>query len=231
MQGRSRFVLDVVTTVALVLASAVVVWAVVNARSGSAPPPEKRERPAPTLPAVPLALEGALIGQQTAAAGIVMFSDFECPFCGTFATSILPGLLERYVKSGQLVISFRHLPLKRIHKNATYAAELAVCSTEAGLFWPVHDQFFQKPAPESPEEFKKRATAAGMKPKVLDACLASGRAGSQVNTDLKLAADLKVESTPWFYVGKVVDGKLTAQSVIRGARPLAEFEEAIRKVK
>lgn len=81
------------------------------------------------------------LGRKDAPVTVVIFSDFQCPFCNTAAS-----LLERDVlpmTEGKVRVVFRHLPLPN-HDWARRAAEAAAC---AGLqsnaaFWAIHDFIF-----------------------------------------------------------------------------------------
>jgi protein-disulfide isomerase len=82
-----------------------------------------------------------ILGNPAASIGIVLFSDFECPFCGKFARETLPELKTQYLDTGRAFLAFRHLPLA-IHTNAERAAEVAACAGASGRFWAAHERFF-----------------------------------------------------------------------------------------
>src|SRR6185503_14328736 len=81
-----------------------------------------RGKPAPgnqPLPANPVSLDGARRqGNDGAKVALIEFSDFECPFCSKFATTVLPEIQEKYVQPGKVLLTFRQLPLERLHKQA-----------------------------------------------------------------------------------------------------------------
>jgi hypothetical protein len=137
--GGWRATLDVVTAVALLLATVFVVWN--NAPSvrqlfGSDP-----ARTRIPVPVDPIEIEGAATkGSSGAKIAIVEFSDFECPFCGAFSREILPTLDRDYIRPGKVKLIFRHLPLQ-IHPFAVRAAQAAECAEQQGRFWPLHDLF------------------------------------------------------------------------------------------
>jgi protein-disulfide isomerase len=122
---------------------------------------------------------------------------------------------------------FRNLPLERLHPIAFHAAEVANCADKTGQFWTVHDRFFQEPKVVAATEYDDRATRAGVGADSLGLCLKEGSATRQVQADLKLAEELKLASTPAFLLGKVMSDRLVVSKVILGARPKADFEEAI----
>jgi protein-disulfide isomerase len=64
------------------------------------------------LPTDPISLTGAAIqGDAHAKVAIMEYSDFQCPFCGKFERETLPGLRNKYIGSGQVMLAFRNFPL------------------------------------------------------------------------------------------------------------------------
>lgn len=227
-----RTALDVVATIALVVASGVLVWNVLRprpaegAREGNA-----RQRAEIPLPAEPIDLTGVVLkGNADAPVGLVEFSEFQCPFCSRFATETLPGLTTKYVDTGQVLVGFRHLPLETIHPYARDAALIATCAASQGRFWNVHDAFFKGPAASSSTEFRRRALVAGLDQIELDRCLKLPETEQKVRSDIELAQALSLRSTPVFLVGPVQRGRLRVRKVIQGAKPLAEFDKVLAEI-
>ena len=80
-------------------------------------------------------------GPENAPVTIVVFSDFECPFCRKFAQILTEALSSN---EDDVRVVFHHLPLP-MHPWARMAAEMAGCaelqSNEA--FWSLHDKIFE----------------------------------------------------------------------------------------
>ena len=81
---------------------------------------------------------GQRLGPLQAPVTLVIFSDFQCPYCRTLAT-YLPTLRSTYGDS--LAIVFRHFPLP-YHALAKVAARAAECAGEQQQFWSYHDTLF-----------------------------------------------------------------------------------------
>lgn len=230
VRRRLRPLLDVVSTVALLIASGVMIWAVLRPREvvSTPPPPGATSRQNVPLPTEPVSLDGTVFeGSADAKVALVQFSEFQCPFCARFATDSLPTLVGKYVSTGRVRLGFRHLPLENIHPFAFGAGEISSCAAELGRFREVHDAFFKAPSATSQGEFRRRAINAGMDKTALDACLSKGSAAGRVREDLALAKSLGLKSTPSFLLGPVVDGRLRVTQMIFGARPVADFEQAL----
>ncbi|HLD03143.1 MAG TPA: thioredoxin domain-containing protein [Candidatus Dojkabacteria bacterium] len=73
---------------------------------------------------------------------LVEFSDYECPYCRQFATSILKDIKTNYVDSGKLKYVFRDYPLEEIHVNARLAAEAVRCAGDQNRYFEYHDKVF-----------------------------------------------------------------------------------------
>ncbi|MEX1129608.1 MAG: thioredoxin domain-containing protein [Vicinamibacterales bacterium] len=228
--SRARIFLDILSTVALVAASVAVIWAVWFT---PAPQPTLTAtgRPSPPLPIEPIPIEGAAVkGSLSAPVGIIVFSEFQCPFCGRFARETLPTLTQNFVDSGKVLFAFRHLPLETIHPQALVAGEIASCSQNQGMFWQAHDAFFQEPLGRSADDWRKRALTVGVQIDELEKCMADGTAAASLRHDIELARRLELRSTPVFIIGPLLDGSVKATRIIMGAQPTSIFEEAIADV-
>lgn len=202
-----RLALDLITTIAVLVASGAILYAVLRPPvvGSTSTPSARREVP---VPAEPLAMNGAqLKGNTSAPIGIIEFSEFQCPFCARFATNTLPTLVRKYVEPGDVLFAFRHFPLAN-HQAAAVAAEIASCAPPHAL-WRLHDTFFVQPQIADLEEPRMRAARVGIDERGLGDCLGQGTGKQQVNADIAIARALGVRSTPVFFIGSNVDGSLT----------------------
>jgi protein-disulfide isomerase len=69
---------------------------------------------------------------------IVEFSDFQCPYCGKYKTTV-DQVLKAYPNDVTLV--FKHFPLS-FHPFAKPAAVASECANEQGKFWQMYDKLF-----------------------------------------------------------------------------------------
>jgi len=109
----------------------------------SAVDPEREER-AEAQKRMSQLLDGeyAAIGPATAPVTVVVFSDFQCPFCKKMRALLAA---EPLVTSGDKVrLVFRHMPMPR-HEWAQKAAEAAACAQlqNGDAFWRLHDSVFE----------------------------------------------------------------------------------------
>jgi protein-disulfide isomerase len=169
----------------------------------------------PTEP-VPLAAS-ATLGSDQAPVIVMVFSEFECPFCKRFAEENVPKFKVDYLDTGKAQLVFRHLPL-RIHPTALLAAQGAECARRQNQFWPMHDLLFGKPkeTPLTPQVLNQLAQKAGLAPDDFDRCVAQESALADVKRDEGLAATLGITGTPAFFVGRREGNALRVVSAHRG---------------
>lgn len=79
------------------------------------------------------------LGEENAPVEIVIFSDFQCPYCAQ-AAQTMHAIHE--ARPGAVSIVFKQLPLVSIHPFAAAAALVAVYAQSIGKFWQTHDRLF-----------------------------------------------------------------------------------------
>lgn len=136
-------------------------------------------------------------GSADAPVEVVMFSDFQCPFCRNVAPAA-HGLTKTF--GDQVKVSFRHLPLMSIHPRAKRAGEVAACAQQQGKFWPLHDAIFERFGELEEDQLRAIATTAGLETKALEACLKRGDGLADVERDMALARSHGITRTPSIFV-------------------------------
>ncbi len=149
--------------------------------------------------------DAVLRGFEKAPVEVILFSDFECPYCRKLAATfdeILeeePGLVRMY---------FKHMPMS-FHKNAEKAAVAAVCAGRQNQFWKMHDRLFASNNALEPEKLPAYAAEIGIDAEAFSLCLDDPTALDVVKKDADEAVKLGVEGTPTFYVnGRKVPGAM-----------------------
>lgn len=106
----------------------------------------------------------ASLGPSDARVTLVVFSDFQCPYCSRLASR----LKEITAHEKQVRILFRNMPLDR-HPWARPAAEVAACvqMQDTAAFWQVHDYLFEHQGELTPQNLQPRLIGyAGSLPRV-----------------------------------------------------------------
>ena len=168
--------------------------------------------------AVPVSSKDPSWGSRSAPATIVVYSDFECPYCSKVVAT-LDGLKEKYGPD-KLRIVWKHHPLP-FHKNATPAHIASQIVFELGgseAFWKFHDLAFQNRTSLNAESFAAWAVQAGVDKAKFDEAFKAQRGKDKVDADVAGASKVGVRGTPAF----LINGKF-----LSGARPQENFEQEI----
>lgn len=193
--------------------------------STSARPSAAAEQPG--LPLDPVDLDGIRIGDRATTAVVIVFSDFECPFCRQFAKGAWPRLVADYVRPGLVQVVFRNLPLESIHPRARELAAGAVCADRQGTFEVVHDRlFFESPADS---DWSILANVPGIDRPLFAQCMKSS-GNAAVARDIEFASNLSVSATPTLMFGTLVPGD-KARIVLRrdGAMSMDEIKSVLAR--
>jgi protein-disulfide isomerase len=184
--------------------------------------------PAPQQDTVVVSLKGVSLGASTAPVTLVMFTDYECPFCRRFAEETLPELMTRFIEPGKLRLVIRDLPIRQIHPNALTFASAARCGAaiKHEAFNDLHMALYRG-GDDPLETLRASAEAGGVDFTTLSKCVEQNRFLVDIEHDEAEARVLGVRSTPTFIIGRSTRGKDVRGQVIRGARPTEEFVAAV----
>ncbi len=157
-------------------------------------------------------------GNKDAKVKIVVFSDFQCPFCSRAAKTV-QDLKKLYSK--KIELAFKQYPLP-MHSNAKPAAEASMCVNEQSTekFWKYHDKLFANAEKLDADSLKKYAKEVGANVEEFNKCFDEKKFAKAVQEDVEYGNKLGVRSTPTFFI----NGKPVA-----GAQPLEQFKEMIEE--
>jgi protein-disulfide isomerase len=189
---------------------------------------------------------GPVRGRPDAPVTIVLFSDFQCPYC----KRVEPTLKQvRDVYGDKVRIVWRDAPLP-FHKRARPAAELArEARTEKGDpgFWAAHDALFDSQPNLSDDDLMAVGRAVGLDAARLKGALAGERYAAQIQADLDAADDVQVDGTPAMFINgrrfsgaqpfeairPLIDDELrhTADLLAQGVAPAALYDTLMKTAK
>jgi len=164
-------------------------------------------------------------GNKDAKVTVVVFDDFECPYCSRLHQT-LTGELSSY--GDRIKVVYKDYPLKELHPWATRAAIDSEClARQSGdAFWDFADyvhangraiQGEQRPLNEQQEELDRIAFNVGKRHSADEAALAScvkQQATAELDASVKEADGLGIESTPAVFInGMRVDGAVPADQL------------------
>jgi protein-disulfide isomerase len=145
---------------------------------------------------VGLGLPGHQRGPDDALVTIVVWGDFECPFCARMAP-VLDHVHQKYGADVRIV--YRHLAMPA-HRQAPLAAEAGVAAAEQGKFWAFHDVLFSQPDRLARGDLEQLAEAAGLDLPRFRAALDDRRHRDAVLAETAAAMALGVDGTPTLFV-------------------------------
>jgi protein-disulfide isomerase len=154
-------------------------------------------------------------GPKNAPITVLIFSDFQCPFCGR-AEPTLKQLDADYPGKIRFVWKNKILPM---HPKAPLAHNAALAAGEQGKFWEMHDKIFTNQQALDRDTLLKYAKELGLNiDKFTKAMDDPNRYKDFIATEDKQAEDAGIRGTPTF----LINGKM-----VRGAQPVENFKKVI----
>ena len=146
---------------------------------------------------IPLAGSPTL-GPESAPVTLVVFSDFQCPYCALMS-AVLHDAQAAYRDKVRLV--YKNFPLD-FHDMGRPAAEAALSAGDQGKFWEMHDAIYAVKGGKAltHEALMKAARDAGVDTARVQADIRAETHKAQIDRDLALGAELDVSGTPTLYV-------------------------------
>ena len=169
-------------------------------------------RSAALRPARPIDDSDHYQGSLSAPVQLIVYEDFECPFCARFYETIKE-IQKNF--GNQVVIAFRHFPLTS-HSLAVPAALASECAAEQGKFWEMYDKLFSASLADnlSPEKFTEFAQDLEFDQVKFNQCLATEKYKSKIEEQMIEGRNFGITGTP----GSLLNGQ-----PIPGAVPFEDY--------
>lgn len=155
-----------------------------------------------TVYSVPLGVS-PIDGPNDAKVTVVMFSDYQCPFCG-LAESTMQKLGQDYGKKIRFVL--KHNPLG-FHPRAMPASMAVACAGAQKKFWPMHRKLMADQSHLDDKDLEATAKNVGVNVPTYRKCIAQAEPKAAIVADQALAAALGARGTPAFFInGRFLSG-------------------------
>ncbi len=151
-------------------------------------------------------------GPARAPVTIIVFTDFQCPFCGKVLGTI-DELWDEYPDKLRLVV--KQFP---VHDTAVLAAEAALAADEQGKFWELHDLMMANQDDLSEQALLDYGARAGLDVKKLRNALDRRTYKDALQEQMDAGKQADVKGTPCFFI----NGKQ-----FTGAQPIENFRKEI----
>ena len=205
----------IIAAVAFLAIGGLIAASILSTRDSGSPSPGGGDVTAGTaLPGAPdvnrllkgIPQAGAVLGRPDAPVTLVEYVDPQCPFCAQFATQAFPDLVSQYVRTGDVRMEFRGIPI--IGPDSVGGLEAIYAAGEQDRLWNMSELTFMNQGTENTgwldEDFVR--AAAGSIPGLDVDRLMTERSSDAVSRQLEQAASQArtagVSGTPTFQVGK-----------------------------
>ncbi|MGA3188487.1 MAG: thioredoxin domain-containing protein [Bryobacteraceae bacterium] len=189
-------------------------------------PIEEARRQAAAIASKLAKADGATLGPKDAPVTMVLFSDFQCPFCSQMATGLMKDIVP--AEGNKIRLIFRNFPLP-MHPWARAAAEATACAQAQSdkYFWPLHDYIFTHQREFTVDNMTEMLSDQAAAMEGFDAtrfhtCIDKKETAARVDQDVAFGNEMKVTGTPTLFInGQRVSGYRAEQirTMIREQMP------------
>ena len=140
---------------------------------------------------------------------VVVFTDFQCPFCRRTHAALAPLVAER---GARVRVVLRHVPL-RMHPDARTAARVAVCTESLAASAAVVDALYR--APDLGEAACEAiALEHGAERAAFAMCVADPATDARIDSDTAMFRALGGDGVPMMFVDRtLLDGSQTRRTL------------------
>lgn len=155
-------------------------------------------------------------GPENAPVTIVVFSDYQCPYCAKTA-SVVEQVVENNPEKVKLV--FKNYPLA-MHKSAKIAAIAALAANDQGKFWEFHKKLFENAKDLSDEKITEIAQQLGLDTEKFEKDLKNPAIEQLISADIQEGRKIGVRGTPSVFV----NGRLAKSRTLDGLQDMIDAD-------
>jgi protein-disulfide isomerase len=166
-------------------------------------------------------------GNPNASIVLIEYSDYECPFCKQFH-STMNQIMDEFGSTGQLAWVYRQFPITQLHPNAAIISEAALCVGDIGgndAFWNFTDRVFDErdfDAPTNGTKLPEYAELAGISKTEYISCVSSRKMEDRVLASAEEGFNIGARGTPYSII--IVGDQ---QAVVNGAQPYQVVKDIV----
>ena len=198
-------------------------------RQLGAPAAAERRAPAAEAPVKVPIRDGHSLGSASAPVVMIEFTDYQCPFCRSFAVGTFPALKAKYIDTGRVQFVSRDFPLD-FHPQALMAAHAARCAADQRKYWEIRPVLLANSSALQRDRLLAYGRDLGLEMTSYQRCIDKEVHAASIKTDLADAQAAGVEGTPSFILGRRLPSGIVEGTRIVGAQPIATFDAKIAEL-
>lgn len=147
------------------------------------------------------------LGNKEAPIKVIEFSDFRCSHCRNTAEQIEPIIIEEYVNTGEVYLTFVNFAF--LAPDSIDAAEASYCAANQNAFWEMKEILFSKNTYDgvySPDNLLNYAFQLGLDQNLFQTCLEENQHLEDIDADFAYGKAAGVTGTPYFLVNDILVG-------------------------
>jgi protein-disulfide isomerase len=205
---------------AILLSGIIIAGAILLKGNMSASPSGETVKEAGIVAPAMVSNDDKTLGDANAEVTLILYEDFQCPFCGKFAEESEEIIRNTYVRDGSVRFVYRDFAF--LGPESVRAAEAARCAGDQGKFWEYHDYLFTHQNGENNGAFadpnlKTFAVSVGLNASSFNQCMDGEKYAKAVADSTLEGHDAGVNGTP---KGFILKGDKVV-STIDGAEPFS----------
>lgn len=228
---------------AIIIAGVIIAGAILL-KGNSSPIAVNTNNGVPVTSLAPVGKDDRVLGNPQAKVTLILYEDFQCPFCGAvsglaFDTDAIKYLknidpnwapfmptVNDYAKNGKILYVYRDWAF--LGPESVQSAEAARCAGDQGKFWEYHDYLYGHQNGENKGAFsdpnlKAFAKTLGLNTALFNSCLDTNKYAQAVTDSKAEGINAGVTGTPKGFILK--DGKIV--STINGAESLSTVKQKL----
>jgi protein-disulfide isomerase len=156
------------------------------------------------------------VGNKESKVKVVIFSDFQCPYCKVLHLTIIGKAIKDY--GDKVLFVFKQFPLD-MHPQAGSAALAAECANEQGKFSPYADKLFNLQddwgKSTGTQKFKTYAVQLGLNASQFNSCLDEKKYQDKIDKSISEGKDFSVSGTPSVFINDQFKGGASSYEEIK----------------
>lgn len=156
-----------------------------------------------------------VLGNKDASLKMVVFSDFQCPYCKMFYETVTK-VAKEY--GDKIALVYKEFPLD-FHPQANNAAMAAMCANEQGKFWEMADILYKNQQTwgetEGKDAFKPYGQQIGVNVAEFNQCLDGDKYKEKIENDVAQAKEYGLSGTPSGFIGDQFVGGVIGEEELK----------------